>query len=269
MYIASPHDSHADFASACLDAGKPVLCEKPLTPTLAQTRRLVAQSTGQRVFLMEALWTRFLPLYAQVAHWLQAGAIGELRSIHSSFCFQVPYQAHSRLFDPRRAGGCLLDIGIYNLAVTRWALAAAWGHCPEPSSLQASGQLAPSGVDQHVQARLGFPGGVEASFTCAFDQASDNALRIGGTEGEIRVPRNFWEATAAELLQPGRPSQTAQAPWRVNGFEYEIEAAMQAIRGGLIECPRMPHAESLALSGWLDALRREVGVRYPFERAGA
>jgi predicted dehydrogenase len=265
VYIATPHDSHAALARACLEAGKPVLCEKPLTPAAATTQTLIDLSRSRGVFLMEALWTRLLPLYAQIRRWLQDGCIGEPLEVESSFCFLRPYDPASRLFDARRAGGTLLDIGIYNLAVTRWVLEAAQGLCPEPLKVQATGRLAPSGVDQHVEAQLVFPGGVVSRFTCAFDRASDNALRVVGTGGEIEVARDFWQASTARLLRPGQPGEQVHLPWRVNGFEYEIEACMRCIGAGQIESPAMPHLESLALARWLDELRRQMGVRYPFE----
>lgn len=112
VYIATPHDSHARLVGECIRAGKPVLCEKPLTPTLAQTHALIELSATHRVFLMEALWSRFLPVYDQVAQWLRSGAIGAVRTVQSSFCFNVPFDAQHRVFNPYLAGGAMLDIGI-------------------------------------------------------------------------------------------------------------------------------------------------------------
>jgi predicted dehydrogenase len=149
--------------------------------------------------------------------------------------------------------------------MTRWVLEAALGACPAPVSVHAEGMLAPSGVDQRVAATIVFPGGVVSQFVCAFDSQADNALRIFGTSGCISVPERFWEATEAVLSRPGEPPQVVCAPFRLNGFEEEIEEAMRSVRAGAIESPRMPHAETLAIVGCLDALRRQIGVRYPFE----
>lgn len=265
VYVATPHASHGGFVRRCLEAGKPVLCEKPLVPTQAQARELVALSRQRRVFLMEALWTRLLPAYAGVRRWLDDGAIGAVRALQSSFCFAVPYDAGSRLFDPALAGGTLLDIGIYNLAMTRWVLEASPGACPEPTALHCSGVLAASGVDQRVAAQLVFPGGITSQFVCAFDGCADNTLRIFGSAGSITVPGPFWEATSAVLARPGQPDEHLHAPLRINGFEEEIEELMRCVRAGRIESPRLPHAETLGLVGWMDRLRAELGVRYPFE----
>ncbi len=265
VYVATPHALHGDAVRACLLAGKPVLCEKPLVPNRAQALALVALAQERRVFLMEALWTRFLPLYAPVGAWLREQAIGPLRGLQSSFCFNVPYDPASRLFDPALAGGALLDIGIYNLSLTRWVLQQALGFCPEPTQLQASARLAPSGVDQRVAATLVFEGGLSAQFMCAFDARSDNALNILGEGGHIRVPHDFWQATRAELHRDGAAPQVVDAPFAVNGFEGEIVEAMRCIRAGLVQSPAMSHDETLATLGWMDRLRGELGVRYPFE----
>jgi predicted dehydrogenase len=265
FYVATPHASHFSAAHRCLEAGKPVLCEKPLVPNLAQARELVALSRQRRVLLMEALWTRLLPIYGVVRGWLDAGAIGAVRSLQSSFSYAAPYDPTSRLFNPALAGGALLDIGIYNLAMTRWVLETRPGNCPEPTDLHATGMLAPSGVDQRVTGRLSFPGGVVSQFACGFDGDADNALHIAGERGSITLPRRFWEATEAMLQRPGEAAQTVHAPFRINGFEEEIEEFMRCARGGLLESRRIPHAETLALVGWMDRIRREIGVRYPFD----
>ena len=265
IYIATPHSHHADIVRSCLLAGKPVLCEKPMVPTLALAQELVALAQERQVFLMEALWTRFLPIYAVIGDWLKEKKIGKIHAIQSSFCFSCEYDANSRLFDPTLAGGSLLDIGIYNLAVTRWVLEMAFGACPEPISLKADGLLAPSGVDQRVTGTIIFPEAVCSQFICAFDSTASNAMHIIGERGSITLPREFNSATQAILQLSGDQPQVMDAAMRINGFEGEIEEAMRCIRAGLIESPQMPHSETLAIVRWMDELRSQIGVRYPFE----
>jgi predicted dehydrogenase len=269
VYIATPHALHGDAVAACLHAGKPVLCEKPLVPHVAAAQRLCSLAQSQGVFMMEALWTRFLPAYAQVAQWLQAQDIGPLLGVQSSFCFAAEYDAHSRLFNPALAGGALLDIGIYNLSMTRWVLQHAWGLAPGdgPHALRidAQGQLAPTGVDQRVAATLTFERGVVSQFVCALDSQADNSLRIFGERGHIVLPHRFWEPTQAELHHQGQAPRVVQAPFRINGFEGEIEEVMRCVRAGLTQSPVMPHAETLATLACLDEMRQQMGVRYPFE----
>jgi predicted dehydrogenase len=265
VYIATPHAFHGPATRAALEAGKAVLCEKPLVASLAEVRPLVELARARGVFLMEAMWTRFLPVYAAVRRWLADDAIGALRGLQSSFCFDVPYDPTSRMDDPQLAGGALLDLGVYNLAMTRWALQAALGACPEPAALHAHGTLAPSGVDRRVWATLAFPGGVVSQFTCGADGAGDNGLRIFGQRGHIVVLQHFWQATQAQLWRGGELVETADAPHAINGFEGEIEETMRCARAGLVESPGMTHDDTLAVLGWMDAIRAQLGVRYPFE----
>ena len=265
VYIATPHSEHAAFATLCLQAGVPVLCEKPLVATAAQAHALVALSRERGVFLMEALWSRFLPLYARIGQWLREGAIGELRAVQSSFCFHPPYDADGRLFNPALAGGALLDIGIYNLALSRWAFEAAWGAAPQTLQAQAHGLLAPTGVDCRVHATLRFDRDVTAQFTCALDTEGPNALHLLGSQGAIVVPRRFWQGPEAELWRDRGVVERITGEATINGFEGQVQAAIAAIREGRTECPGMPHAESLALAETLQALRHQLGARYPFE----
>lgn len=265
VYVATPHAHHGAWVRRCLEAGKPVLCEKPLVPNEAQGQALVQLARTRQVFLMEAVWTRFLPAYAVAGEWLRGGAIGELRAIQSSFCFPAPFEPRSRLFDPALAGGALLDIGIYNLTVTRWALQAMLGTCPEPRSIHATGVLAPTGVDQRVAATLSFADGLVSQFVCGLDGCAANTLTIHGERGVIELPARFWEVTEARLQRTGEPAHRVHAPFQVNGFEYEIAEAQRCIGAGLVESATMPHQETLATLRWMDEIRRQIGVRYPFE----
>ena len=265
IYVATPHSHHADVVRRCLNAGKPILCEKPLVPNLALAQELVSLAHERQVFLMEALWTRFLPIYAVVGDWLKTQKIGKIHAIQSSFCFSCDYDANSRLFDPALAGGSLLDIGVYNLAITRWVLEMALGACPEPISLKADGVLAPTGVDQRVTGTFIFPEGVSSQFICAFDSTASNGMHIIGELGSISLPRDFSSATEAILQLANAEQQVVNAPMLINGFEGEIEEAMRCIRAGWVESPQMPHAETLAIVKWMDEFRCQLEVRYPFE----
>jgi predicted dehydrogenase len=267
LYIAPPHPFHADAIRRALAAGKPVLCEKPLVPDLPSGLAVVEMARRNQVFLMEAVWTRFLPIYGVVAKWLSAGAIGRVRAIQSSFCFNLPYDTAHRAYDPAQAGGALLDIGIYNLTMTRWVMQQALGACPPLQSLHARATRGPTGVDHRLDATLELAGGIVSQFVCAFDTCADNALTILGEHGSIAVPTRFWEATAARLAVPGRDDALASRPFRVNGFEYEVEEAVRVIRAGGLESAAIPLEETLETLRWMSRIREMVGVRYPFEKA--
>lgn len=256
VYVATPHSNHAEYVRAALLAGKPVLCEKPLVTTRAEGQALVDLARSRGVFLMEALWTRFLPAYDLAARMLQDGAIGKLRAMQSSFCFASVYNPQHRQWNPALAGGALWDIGIYNLAVTRWVLQQMnGGVCPEPEAMDVHATLAPTGVDQAVNVTLHFPGGVTSQFRCGFDAASVNSFEALGSQAGLRFPTDFWQAEAVELVTRKAPPERVAAPFAINGFEGEIAEAQACIRAGWVESPRMPHAETLALLGWMDAIR--------------
>ena len=265
VYIATPHAQHAEPLMAALQAGKPVLCEKPLVATRAQAEQAVALARARRVFLMEALWTRFLPLYAAVGELLRAGEIGAVQLVQSSFCFPAPVEPEGRLHNPALAGGATLDLGVYNLALSRWALEMALGRCPPLARLQVDGALTDTGVDRRVAGTLVFEGGAVAQFACAIDGLGENALSIQGERGRIRIAEPFWGATEALVERAGQPPQRLQRPHAINGFEYQVDEVLRCVRAGLAESPQMPLAETLVLAEWMQTTRDRLGVRYPFE----
>ncbi|MBK1690149.1 Gfo/Idh/MocA family protein [Rubrivivax gelatinosus] len=263
VYIATPHSAHAQAIAAALDAGKPVLCEKPLVATAAQARAVVARAAERRVFLMEALWSRFLPSWQQLRAWLEAGEIGTVHAVQGTFCLRLPFDPASRLFAPALAGGALLDIGVYALSLAQWVMQAQGGG--EPEGFDVTGTLAPTGVDLHLATQLRWDGGAVAQFVIGFDGAADNACRIHGQRGTITLQPNFWECTRVTLQRRGEPGQTLELPLRQNGFEYQIEAATACIAAGQLENAAMPLAQTLAVAELSDAMRQRLGVRYPFE----
>jgi predicted dehydrogenase len=265
IYVATPHAFHAESIRRAIGARKAVLCEKPLVPDLASGLEVVQLSRKHRVFLMEAVWTRFLPVYADVRDWIRDGAIGRVRAIQSSFCFNLPFDAKHRAYDPAQAGGALLDLGVYNLTMTQWVLRESLGQCPALHGLHASGVLGPTGVDHRVAATLEFQGGVTSQLVCGFDANADNTLRIVGEHGTIEVAR-FWQSTEAQL-RAGKENMAVRRPFRINGFEYEIEEAARVIGEGGVESPGIPHADTIETLRWMCRIRDAVGVRYPFEAA--
>ena len=260
VYVATPHPFHPEPVRASLAAGKPVLCEKPMTVSAAATRALIEQAQRQRVFLMEAVWTRFLPIHATVQAWLQAGEIGAVRAMQSSFCLDRPFKPGDRRYSAALAGGTLLDIGLYNITVSRMVLPGV-----PVLGFDLRGVHGGDGVDVQTAVTLDFGAGRWSQFHCGFFGNGDNSFRIVGERGHILIHGGFWEATAATLHRDGGAAHTAHAPFRVNGFEYEIEEVMRCVRAGLVESPQLPHAESLAVVELIDAMRARLGVVYPFE----
>jgi len=259
IYIATPHRFHLENALLCLKAGKPVLCEKPLTVNAAETQRLIETARANKVFLMEALWTRYLPIYGQVREWLDAQSIGELRLLVSTFGFNVPKAENDRWLNPDLAGGTLLDMGVYPIAVSQWIM----GQNPKAFSVQS--QLAWTGVDVLTAGLLQYDNGVVSQFHTSFVHDGVNDFYIYGFTGHIRIHANYWGSTQASLVTSGQTT-TISRPFRGGGFEYQTEEAMRCIRAGLLESPSMTHADTLANMDLMDQMRAQIGVKYPFEK---
>jgi predicted dehydrogenase len=262
VYIASPHNAHFEAARILLEAGKPVLCEKPLTINADQARELIALSQSRRVFLMEAMWTRFLPLYARIREWLDEGRIGKPLMVSSAFCTQPERDPGNRFFDPALAGGGLLDLGVYPLAISQFVMGR------KPERLTALARMSETGVDELLSVSLQYKDGGMAQCLCGLSTAFDNSLVIGGEKGFIRVPAQFIHGKEAILNIAGKLEGISMPP-RGEGFEYEIDEAMRCFRAGEIESPLMPHADTLALQETMDEIRRQIGLRYPGEDAPA
>jgi len=258
IYIATPHRFHYENAKLCLEAEKAVLCEKSFTVNAKQADELINLSQSKHIFLMEALWTRFLPIYGQVRQWMDAGKIGDIRLVTSTLGFVAVRDLKDRLLNIELAGGTVLDLGVYNAALTQWVFQKS------PSEIIAVGQIGETGIDETISATLSYENGAAAQFTCTFQALPLNQFTITGTKGIIIIHPNFFDATQATLIN-GKKSKTVEKRLEINGFEYQIEAAMRAIREGTLDCPQMTQADTLANMRTLDTIRQQIGLRYPFE----
>lgn len=258
IYIATPHAFHFDQAELCLENSVPVLVEKPVTVNAEQFQKLVALARSRRIFLMEALWTRFLPIYQDVRQWLDEGRIGEVRLMTSTFGFTADRDPKGRLFNLQLAGGTLLDIGIYPIAVTNWVMGR------HPKETHAHAWFNRTGVDELLTVDLIHPNGVVSQFTSTFLTECQNDFWIYGDEGRIQIRRRFWDATQASLFI-GNHEKTTTRRYKLNGFEYQIQEVMDCVRTGKIESQRMSHADSLGFQRTMDRIRAQIGLRYPFE----
>lgn len=263
VYVATPHPAHGAAVRAALDAGWHVLCEKPLVTNADEASALCALARRRGRLLMEAFWSRLLPVMPVVRGWIGEGRIGRVQSLQASFCFALPFDPAARHFDPALGGGVLLDIGVYPLGLAR-DLLAVQGEQGEPA-LHVVGRVGASGVEERVAMTLAWPGGAVGQFVCAFDGRAPNDLVVLGQAGHITLHGPFWQCTRASLARHGEPVETVERPFRINGFEYEIEEAIRCIAQGRVESPAVPHADTLAVLRQVDAMRRTLGVRFPFE----
>ncbi len=258
VYVATPHQNHFETALLMLSHGKAVLVEKPITVSAAEAARLIETARTNGVFLMEALWTRFLPVFDEVRRWLDDGAIGRVRMVSSGFCVRGNQNPALRWFDPAQAGGSLLDLGVYCLSMHQFATGAA------PLSTSPQAIFAPTGVDELLTVAMRNPDGVLGQFACGFAAHGDTSLTIAGEAGRIHVPHSFFSAQRATLLCGSHPREI-ERPFLAGGFEYQIAEVCRCIRRGAIESDTMPLNQTLDTMRTMDLIRSQIGLVYPWE----
>lgn len=265
VYIATPHAFHCDQAILCLNQGKPVLCEKPMALSHHQVQKMVQAARHNNTFLMEAMWTRFLPHMEKILELIRDGQLGDIMYVRADFGFAGPYHTDNRLFNLNLGGGSLLDIGIYPLFLCLLILG-------EPQQILATGQLAPTGADMSAHVLLQYPTGPTAVISSTFACQTSITAEIAGTDGIIQIPAAWYKNDHFTLRRPAPAGSSAstivepetfQLEPMVNGFEYEIRELMKCVDKGLIESPGMSHDFSLLLSRTMDEIRRQIGVVYP------
>ncbi|GLR69872.1 Gfo/Idh/MocA family protein [Agaribacter marinus] len=239
VYIGTPHTLHFENARDAILAGKHVLCEKPLVVSPAQCKTLCDLAKEKNVFLMEAMWTYFLPAIQKAKEWLTQGRIGKVHHIKIDFGYPMAYAPDSREFSAELAGGCLFDMGIYPLAVA-WFLLEK-----DLSNLHVFNENAPNGVDQDVII-IADCGDTKASLAASFKSNLQNAAHIIGDKGIIAIP-HFSRATTCELYDGDDCVDKFVDERKTYGYDFEAKEVMKQIRLGKIESSIMPHSTSLKL----------------------
>ena len=209
-------------------------------------------------FLMEAMWTRFLPVMVKVRELLADGAIGEPRMLTADFGIRKEVNPESRIFNPQLGGGGLLDVGIYTIAMATMVFGTA------PSKLTGLANIGDTNVDEQAAMLLGYDTGQMALLSCAIRNKSPHEARIMGTDGSIFIPE-FWHATSATLHEAGKEPEQIEMPYDGGGFEFEAIEVMRCIREGKLESDVLPLSESLSMMETMDSLRAQWGLKYPME----
>lgn len=261
VYIATPHNLHAEQASACLKAGKNVLVEKAFTANAAQAHELLAVAEGSGLLCTEAIWTRYMPSRALIDQVIDSGEIGEVKAASANLCY--PVSDKPRLNDPALAGGALLDVGVYPLNFLDMAIGASHGRTIE----RVETTMIPfaTGVDAHNSTTLVYDDGTMGVATSSMLVASDRSGAIWGTEGYL-VCENINNVQWIDVFDGDhRRTRHIEVPEQITGYEYEVAAAANAILDGAEECAEMPHADSLRIMELTDRIRAAWPLTYPFE----
>ena len=247
IYIATPHSLHLQHASDALRAGKAVLCEKPITVNASECRQLIniAEETGR--YLMEAMWTWFLPAIRKAKEWVDAGRIGRIVQIQSDFGYPQIYSAEKREYDAKLAGGCLLEMGVYPVALTALFAKA------DPQDISVVSRHAPNGVEDDVVATFNYPDFV-AIIGTSFRAKLRNWAYVIGEEGYIAIP-DFWRANECQLWVLDEMVDRFDDGRSTNGFDYQIRAVNDDLIKGRVQSGTVPLSASLQFQHHMDLIR--------------
>ena len=256
IYVATPHSRHYEDALLCLENGRNVLCEKPFTANAKQAEELIALAESKDLFIGEAIWTRYLPMRFTLDEILASGVIGTPSYLTADLGYQISHV--ERLIKPELAGGALLDLGVYTI---NFALMAFGNDVKEIISSCNKNEY---GVDTNNSIIMNFADGKTAMLHSNLNALTDLRGMIYGDKGRIEFENiNNCEGITV-YLNDGTVTRYDTPP-QITGFEYQVQAAADAIAAGKTECPQMPHSEILRVQRIMTDLRSEWGIHYPFE----
>jgi predicted dehydrogenase len=247
VYVATPHPMHHPDVLLALRAGKPVLVEKPFTMNAAEARELVAVARAEGLFLMEAMWTRFLPHVVQIRRLLEEGVLGEIVTVSADHGQWFAKDPDFRLFAPELGGGALLDLGVYPISFASMVLGA-------PSKIAALIEPAFTGVDGQTSMLFGYDSGAEAVLSCTSLAKSPTRAAIVGTEARIEIAGDFYTPTSFTLITRAGERTCFDELYQGRGLWYQAEEVARCLRAGLLESPLMSLDESVSIMETMDAV---------------
>lgn len=253
IYIATPHSHHFENTKMCLLKNKPVLCEKAFTVNTPQAEELIRIANERKVFLAEAIWTRYQPMRQMITNVINSGVIGKLQMLSANLCY--PNIALQRMYDPALAGGALLDLGVYvlNFADMFFGddIKTMSSHCIKY----------PTGVDIQESITIEYNDGRIAVLWSSQLAKSDRQGIISGTDGFVIVENVNNPQSYAIYNQDYQLVKKVDCPPQITGYEYQVDCCIRAINQGKIEPDEMPHADTLRIMRQMNALRKEWGVK--------
>ncbi|MBO0813290.1 MAG: Gfo/Idh/MocA family oxidoreductase [Microlunatus sp.] len=253
IYITTPHPQHLAIARAAIKNGKSVLVEKAFTATVAGAEELRDLARAERVFAMEAMWTRFLPAYVSIRQLIKDGAIGEVRQVQADLGVEQPYDPTGRLFDPAQGGGAMLDLGVYLVSFAQHFLGV-------PDRVTANGSLTPTGVDWEFGLLLSYDDGRSAALLGSIRNRSPGSGRIVGTEGWIDLPPRFHHPSTIILNRRGKDPEVLDRTPLGHGYPHQFIEIGDRIRAGETESPIMPLDDTVAVQRILNDACEQLGV---------
>ncbi len=259
VYIATPNHLHHPNTLLCLNHGKAVLCEKPFALNAKQASEMIGLARRKKVFLMDALWTKFLPHYQKMLDIVKSGELGAIKMVRANFGFQANAKPDSRLLNPELGGGSLMDIGIYNVF-------AALDILGEPDEISVSINSTAQGIDEQCAVVFKYQNGAMASLFSSISANLETEVEICGTLGRLKLTAPFYDSTSV-LEQDADGKKTVIRTEKEGGLGYQYEArhATRCLLEGNTQSTVVPHAYSILLMQTLDRIRNLAGIVFPDE----
>jgi predicted dehydrogenase len=258
IYVATPHPAHKDNVIAALNAGKPVLCEKPFAVNAVEAQEMVAAAQKNKVALLEAMWSRFLPHYAQVRKIIDSGVLGQILTIHADHGQRLADQNIPRLVEPSLAGGALLDLGIYPVSLTHMILG-------NPTKITASGVLTDKGVDAQTSMIFDYANGAQAVLNTTMIEQTPCRAVIAGVNGWLEIDRVFYSPTSMRVTLFDGSVTHYPNTYAGHGLREQAEAFKRLVVSGQNQSEILNWKDTVDIMQTLDTVRSQIGLRYPFE----
>ena len=259
VYIATPHTFHFENTMMCLKEGKAVLCEKPMGVSSKEVKTMIAEAKARNLFLMEAMWTRFIPATEKLLELLENGAIGRVNFIRADFGFRAGPDRPKRVFDKKLGGGSLLDIGIYPLYLALLLLGM-------PENVKAMARMTGTGVDSYCAMLLGYPKGEKAILESTIEAQTPTEAWIYGENGTIHLHPPFLHSNRISLFTNKKRSKDLKIKYKGFGYYHEIEEITHCLRNGKTESEKMPLSVSMDLMTLMDRVKKEIGLEYEADK---
>ncbi len=255
VYIATPHVFHFEYSKLCLENGKSVLCEKPLGMNEKEVKALIELAGSKNLFLMEGLWTRFIPAFEKVLSLLNQNVIGELHSVKADFGFMAAKDLKGRLYNKDLGGGSLLDIGIYPVYLALMTLGI-------PKGIKSHSTMTPEGIDSACEMLFDYENNVKANLESTFEANTPTEAYIYGTKGHIKLHYRFHHTENISLVLNDAPEQRFEIKYRGEGYFHEILEVNLCLKQKKLESSKHPLKRSLQLIKILDRVRHQIGLKY-------
>jgi predicted dehydrogenase len=255
IYIATPHSFHFENTMLCLKNNKSVLCEKPMGLDSHQVRAMIKEARSRNLFLMEGLWTRFIPATEKLIELLQKKSIGDLQYMQADFGFKANFDPKSRVFNKSMGGGSLMDIGIYPIYLSLITLGF-------PTHMNAAARVSETGVDSYCSMLFGYENGTKAILESLIEADTPTVAHIYGNKGYIKLHSRFHHSEKISLYQNDELKEEFDLKYQGHGYIYEIEEVNRCLRNKMIESPKLPHALSLDLIVLIDQVKTKIGLTY-------